>query len=54
VLPLDLNTKAIYNATKSHWLDVIAKRLEGVTGKPQGDIKQIAGWINEAINVKND
>lgn len=52
VLPLDLNTKAIYNATKRHWLDVIAKRLQGITGKPQGDIKQIAGWINDAINVK--
>jgi thymidylate synthase ThyX len=51
VLPLDLNTKAIYNATKNHWLDVIAKRLEGVTGTPQGDIKQIAGWINDIINA---
>lgn len=54
VLPLDLNTKAIYTATKNHWLDVIAKRLQGVTGKPQGDIKQIAGLINEVINVKSD
>ena len=49
VLPLDLNTKAIYTASKNHWLDVIAKRLLGVTGKPQGDIKQIAGWINELV-----
>ena len=51
VLPLDLNTKAIYNATKSHWLDVIAKRLNGVTGKPQGDIHLIAGLINDIINA---
>lgn len=49
VLPLDLNTKAIYNATKRHWLDVIAKRLEGVTGTPQGDIKIIAGMICEQM-----
>ena len=48
-LPLDLNTKAIYNGTKRHWLDVIAKRLEGVTGTPQGDIKIIAGMICEQM-----
>lgn len=49
VLPLDLNTKAIYTATKRHWLDVIAKRLEGITGTPQGDIKIIAGMICEQM-----
>ena len=49
VLPLDLNTKAIYNGTKRHWLDVIAKRLYGVTGTPQGDIKIIAGMICEQM-----
>lgn len=49
VLPLDLNTKAIYNGTKRHWLDVIAKRFEGVTGTPQGDIKIIAGMICEQM-----
>lgn len=50
-LTLDLNTKAIYTATKNHWLDVIAKRLEGVTGTPHGDAKIIAGMVCDAIKT---
>lgn len=53
ILPLDTHTRAIYTATIEEWKHFIDLRLNGITGKPHGDIKIIAEKINNLIFDKN-
>lgn len=52
VLPLDTHTRAIYTATIEEWKHFIDMRYEGTTGKPHGDIKEIAKQIKDKIYGK--
>jgi len=47
ILPLDTHTRAIYTATIEEWNHIIDLRLKGTTGKPHGDIKEIAKQIKD-------
>lgn len=52
MLPLDTHTRAIYTATIEEWRHFIDMRYEGTTGKPHGDIKEIAKQIKDKIYGK--
>lgn len=52
MLPLDTHTRAIYTATIEEWKHIIDMRYKGTTGKPHGDIKEIAKQIKDKIYGK--
>lgn len=52
ILPLALETEVVYTGYVEDWQRFIDMRMNGSTGKPHPNMKQLATLINEEINLK--